>query len=186
MHRVLVASAGVLLVLGAADALAAKPVADAQRQWGHWRGPLANGVAPHGDPPATWDAETNIKWKTPIPGRGSASPVVWGDRVFLLTAVNTGRTDEGVEQTAAEQPSGESADASSEATAGDGEGRRERGRFGRGDRGGRGGLFGRRAGPQTYHQYTVVCVDRAAGDVLWQRVAREAVPLVAVVPPPST
>ena len=40
--------------------------------WPHWRGPLANGTAPRANPPTTWDARTNIKWKAPLPGRGSA------------------------------------------------------------------------------------------------------------------
>jgi outer membrane protein assembly factor BamB len=61
------------------------------RNWHQWRGPLANGVAPHGNPPLKWDQETNVKWKTPIPGRGSSTPIVWGDQVFILTAIDTGR-----------------------------------------------------------------------------------------------
>ncbi len=60
--------------------------------WHHWRGPEANGTAPHSDPPVTWGSDKNIKWKAPLPGRGSATPIVWGDRVFVLTAVETVRT----------------------------------------------------------------------------------------------
>src|SRR5262249_7473064 len=59
--------------------------------WPQWRGPLANGLAPKGDPPVKWDARTNIKWKTEIPGQGTSTPIVWGDRIFLLTAIDTGR-----------------------------------------------------------------------------------------------
>ena len=59
--------------------------------WPQWRGPEANGTAPKADPPVTWDDHTNIKWKAPLPGRGSATPVVWGDRVFALTAIPTDR-----------------------------------------------------------------------------------------------
>jgi outer membrane protein assembly factor BamB len=59
--------------------------------WHQWRGPLATGLAPHGDPPVTWDAKKNVKWKTPLPGRGSSTPIVWGDNIFLLTAIDTGR-----------------------------------------------------------------------------------------------
>jgi outer membrane protein assembly factor BamB len=59
--------------------------------WHQWRGPLATGVAPTGDPPVNWDAQTNVKWKAPLTGRGSATPIVWGDQVFVLTAVDTGR-----------------------------------------------------------------------------------------------
>ncbi|HMF11022.1 MAG TPA: hypothetical protein VKE94_01915, partial [Gemmataceae bacterium] len=59
--------------------------------WPHWRGPLANGVAPKADPPVFWDAKTNIKWKTPLQGKGSATPIVWEDQVFVITAINTER-----------------------------------------------------------------------------------------------
>ncbi len=59
--------------------------------WHQWRGPLANGTAPHGKPPVKWDSQTNIKWKTALPGLGSATPIVWGDLVFVLTALDTGR-----------------------------------------------------------------------------------------------
>jgi outer membrane protein assembly factor BamB len=59
--------------------------------WPQWRGPLANGTAPKGDPPITWDASTNIKWKAELPGRGSATPIVWGDQVFVVTAIKTDR-----------------------------------------------------------------------------------------------
>jgi hypothetical protein len=47
---------------------------DAKNQWPHWRGPLATGVAPHANPPAKWDATTNVRWKAPLPGRGSSTP----------------------------------------------------------------------------------------------------------------
>lgn len=65
---------------------------DSSENWHQWRGPTADGNAPHANPPVTWDENTNIKWKTPLAGRGSASPIVWGDRVFVLTAVKTDRT----------------------------------------------------------------------------------------------
>src|SRR5262249_15755048 len=59
--------------------------------WHQWRGPLANGVAPHADPPINWDEKTNIRWKVSIPGQGTSTPIVWGDQIFLLTAIDTGR-----------------------------------------------------------------------------------------------
>ena len=58
--------------------------------WPQWRGPLATGVTPDGHPPVSWSETENIWWKVPIPGKGSASPIVWGDKVFVLTAVATG------------------------------------------------------------------------------------------------
>lgn len=61
------------------------------RNWPAWRGPLANGVAPLGDPPIQWSETQNVKWKRSLPGRGTSTPIVWNDRVFLLAAVPTGR-----------------------------------------------------------------------------------------------
>lgn len=71
---------------------------EAQRElnWHQWRGPDATGVAPAGNPPIEWSATKNVKWNTPIPGRGKSSPIVWGDRVFVTSAVNTGKVVEGV------------------------------------------------------------------------------------------
>jgi len=62
-------------------------VAEAQRYWPQWRGPMMNGVAPHARPPIEWSESKNVRWKVPIPGKGSATPVVWGDRIYVLTAV---------------------------------------------------------------------------------------------------
>ena len=61
-----------------------------ERYWAQWRGPSMTGVSRTAKPPVAWSETRNIKWKVEIPGRGSASPVVWGDRVFLLTAVPAG------------------------------------------------------------------------------------------------
>jgi acylaminoacyl-peptidase len=58
--------------------------------WPSFRGPNASGVADGQFSPLSWDAEKgrNILWKTPIPGLGHSCPVVWGDRVFVTTAVS--------------------------------------------------------------------------------------------------
>jgi outer membrane protein assembly factor BamB len=47
-------------------------------------------VAPRANPPVSWSETDNVRWKTPIPGKGLSSPVVWGDRIFLTTAVPHG------------------------------------------------------------------------------------------------
>jgi outer membrane protein assembly factor BamB len=65
--------------------------ADSDHNWPQWRGPLANGVAPHGDPPVEWSETKNVQWKTELPGRGSSTPVVWDNQVFILTAIPTGK-----------------------------------------------------------------------------------------------
>jgi len=56
--------------------------------WPHWRGVNGNGIAPPGtSPPTEWSATKNVKWKVDVPGRGSGSPVIWEDQVFITTAV---------------------------------------------------------------------------------------------------
>lgn len=68
----------------------------ADDSWPQFRGPGASGVAEGHHTPVGWDAATgnNIRWKTPIPGLSHASPIVWGDRVFITTAVATGKEPE--------------------------------------------------------------------------------------------
>ena len=68
-----------------------------QANWHQFRGPEATGVAPMGNPPVEWSETKNIKWKVAIPGRGSASPIIWGDKIFILTAIKTDRTAPGAE-----------------------------------------------------------------------------------------
>ena len=72
-----------------------------EKYWPQWRGPHATGVSKTADPPIEWSETKNIRWKIEIPGRGSASPVVWGDKVFVLSAVPVG-----VELPASHQPRG--------------------------------------------------------------------------------
>ncbi len=59
--------------------------------WHQWRGPLATGASPKADPPTKWDETTNIKWRAKLDGRGSATPIIWGDNVFILTSIATER-----------------------------------------------------------------------------------------------
>jgi outer membrane protein assembly factor BamB len=64
---------------------------DASRQWPQWRGPAANGVAPHADPPLHWrsdgNARDNVAWIAEVPGNSLSTPIVWGDRIFLMSSV---------------------------------------------------------------------------------------------------
>ena len=57
--------------------------------WPYWRGPHHDGMA-RGDAPLTWSDKDNVAWRVAIPGRGFSSPVIWGDRIFLTTAVPAG------------------------------------------------------------------------------------------------
>jgi outer membrane protein assembly factor BamB len=85
-------SAIVLMALALTAATLAAVNPEAEKYWPQWRGPHATGVAVNGNPPLQWNETTNVRWKVEIPGRGSSSPVVWGDRLFLLTAVPAGVT----------------------------------------------------------------------------------------------
>jgi outer membrane protein assembly factor BamB len=58
--------------------------------WPEWRGPNFNGTA-RTDAPTTFDDTKNIKWKTEIQGRGFSTPIIWGDKIFLTTAIPTGK-----------------------------------------------------------------------------------------------
>ena len=66
------------------------------QNWPSFRGPNATGIADGSNPPTVWDAEksTNILWKTEIPGLGHSSPIVWGNRVFITTAVSSAANSE--------------------------------------------------------------------------------------------
>lgn len=61
--------------------------------WGQWRGPEHSGASPSANPPIRWSENNNVLWKTTIPGRGNSTPIVWGDKVFLVTSINTGKVD---------------------------------------------------------------------------------------------
>ena len=69
---------------------------DYQRNWPQWRGPLANGVAPHANPPLNWSETNNLRWKIPLPGKGHSSPIVFGDTVYVTTAVPIGEAQKPV------------------------------------------------------------------------------------------
>ena len=118
----------------------------AQDYWPAWRGPLAFGVSATGKPPLTWGETQNVKWKVPIPGQGTSSPIVWGDRMFFLTAIETSR-----QGTPALVP-GAAVDPNAPPP------------FHGGKR------------PKTFYKFDVVCLDRGTGRILWEKTAREEVP----------
>ncbi len=64
--------------------------------WPQWRGPLASGLAPTGNPPIQWSETNNIRWKIPLPGKGHSSPIIWKDRIFVTAAAPFGEQREPV------------------------------------------------------------------------------------------
>ena len=118
---------------------------DGQRDWPQWRGPVGTGMAPHGDPPVSWGESENVRWKVEIPGFGLASPIVWGDRVYVQTAVATERDVESAVVESQERPAG------------------ARG----------GGGPPRNPKPTNVHEFRVLALDRGDGRVVWDRKVRE-------------
>ncbi len=57
--------------------------------WPQWRGPLGTGAAVKGNPPIEFSETKNLKWKTEIPGKGNATPIVWNDKIIVQSAVQT-------------------------------------------------------------------------------------------------
>lgn len=131
--------------LRAALLLVPAAVFAAADDWPRWRGPNGDGMA-RGDAPVRWDSASNVAWRVSIPGRGHSSPVIWGDKIFLTTAV----------------PVGAASRAETDA-APDVRGRR---------RGGAGGG----AGAGSEHRFLVMALDRHTGKLLWERTAKVATP----------
>jgi outer membrane protein assembly factor BamB len=120
----------------------AKPAArTAARNWPGFRGENAAGNGDGQGAVVEWDVDTqqNIRWKTAIPGISNASPVVWGSRVFVVTAVSSA-----------------------------------------GDKTFRTGLYGDVApvNDLSEHTWKIYCLDKATGQILWQRDAFKGVPKV--------
>lgn len=147
--------------------------------WANWRGPEFNGSSASAKPPVKWSEEENVRWKVAVEGKGSSSPIIWGDKLFLLTAVpveGEKPAEEVKEPEAAPpeapQPREESADRPRRGPGGfpGGPG----GPGGRGPRG-RGG-FGGGAPPTTPMDFTVVCLDKSTGEKIWSTVAVQAIP----------
>ncbi len=139
-----------------ANASFASP-ADWSNNWPQWRGPLARGVAPDATPPREWSETNNIRWKVAIPGSGSATPAVWGDRLFVLTAIQSPKAAD--TQPAEAQPATDTSAATNAPSAGG----RPRG-------------ASRSETPSDSYQFVVLCLDRKTGKTLWQKTACEAVP----------
>lgn len=119
--------------------------------WTHWRGDNGNGVAQDATPPTEWSSTKNVKWKVAIPGQGSGSPIIWEDRVYVVSGVAGAGT---------ETPKSDSQS-----------GQRPPRRSRSGQRG-----SGRSSAPLQTLQFTLFCFDRETGEQLWRRIAVESKP----------
>jgi outer membrane protein assembly factor BamB len=133
--RILPAAACAALLLGGANTFSAST-----GNWPQFRGPDASGVSADGVP-VTWNVDNgeNVRWQTPIPGLGHASPIIWNDRIYVATALKPG--------------------AKAELKV---------------------GLYGD-IGSYTEkesHQWRLLCLDKATGKIIWDKLAVEAIPRV--------
>lgn len=74
-------------VCSVAIAFLSSAYADDSGNWPNWRGPEFNGIASNANPPLTWSETENITWKTPLPGDGQSTPIIWENRIFLQAAI---------------------------------------------------------------------------------------------------
>lgn len=142
--------------------------------WPQFRGPDSSGLSTETALPAEWGMAKNIQWKIAIPGIAWSSPIIWGDRIFITTAISDKQP-----RPAPGMPGGGG-----------------RGRFGGGDGGERPALpprpegggnrpmppggFGRGAKtPDMVYRWEVHCYNRADGKLLWKKVAVEQKPTIA-------
>ena len=114
--------------------------------WPTWRGPDGTGAAKNGNPPINWSETENIKWKVEVPGESVSSPVIWEDKIFFLTAIETDKKVENVESE--QQDSGQ----------------------------GGGGRRRMSVQPKAVYKFDVVCMDRKNGKIIWQKTAKEELP----------
>lgn len=139
--------------------------------WPDWRGPTNNGMAP-GDAPLKWSDTEHVAWKVTVPGKGNSSPVIWGDRIFLTTAIQIGEAPAAAAPPPPPPPRPEGQARPDGPPRADGPGG---GPPGGGRRGGPGGGF-RSSGPLLEHKFVVLCYDRKTGKLLWEKIARTAKP----------
>lgn len=151
--------------------LAPSASADPEKNWGQWRGPLGNGIAPKAKPPLKWADDKNIRWKVELPGQGQSTPIVWGDVVFIQAAVPAGDANAEGDKPRIQMREGPAiAPAAFQP-----EGRRPRGPRGEGRRGGGRG-FGRGAKPTQTYGFVAMAFDRKNGKKLWEKTVRSEVP----------
>ena len=147
-----------------------------EHYWPQWRGPNFDGVAPSGDPPIEWSETKNIAWKVGIPGNGFATPVVWEDTIFILSAVpvtnggpleafsSVASHNQALENTA-ETPRENNAGIASASLV---QPTKQRGQRRRPSR--------RQAEPLQAMDFTVMALSRTDGSLIWSDVARHETP----------
>jgi len=141
-----------------------------QANWEHWRGPNQNGSVDQGNPPLEWGIDSNVLWKTEIPGAGSSTPIISGDQVIILSAKKSEEATPAQQEAGGADRTGAGAESAREGR----QGRRGEGEGRQGGRGGRGG--GRGGAPTDTYQFIVLSFNRNDGTLQWQTIVTEEVP----------
>ena len=153
--------------------------------WDRWRGLDNSGMA-SGRAPLRWSSTENVKWTAEIPGRSSSTPVVWGNRVFLTTAIPVVTPNETTAEATVPEPQGSPGALTPETRSGIREligekdlselSRDERRevmrqvrRGARGRRGERGPEGGQAGVEIAEHRFVVMALDRNTGKTVWER-----------------
>lgn len=84
----------VSFLIGCFLSLMVTPLFAGADDWPAFRGADSRGVSERDDLPIEWGPDKNVKWKTPVPGRGWSCPIAWGDRVYLTTVESHGKEEE--------------------------------------------------------------------------------------------
>jgi outer membrane protein assembly factor BamB len=176
--------------------------------WPQFRGPTGAGLVSEQKFPAEWGNDKNVAWKVEVPGAAWSQPVVWGDKIFVTTAVTENQTKPragsgfggggggfggGFGRPGAGRPGtppsndtkrGEEADRDEVPRSGQSGG--QPGRPGSGRPGGFGGGFGGGSGGRggsplnAVYKWKVLCLDRTTGKVLWENLAKESKPTIPI------
>ena len=80
-------------LLNALLALACLSAAVQAENWPQWRGPNLSGISAETNVPTLWSKTENVAWRLPLPGPAGATPVIWGDRIFVTSVAGAEKSD---------------------------------------------------------------------------------------------
>ena len=138
--------------------------------WPGFRGPNGTAVSDESQLPTEWGKDKNVAWKVALPGYGWSCPVVWGEKVFVTTAVS----DKQKKPTAGFGGPGGGFGGPGGPGGPRGPGGPKGGFGGGGPKGG----FGRQEPPDDVYKFQVICLNAADGKILWRETAREGKPTI--------
>lgn len=138
---------GLMTILGISLLFSFSTKKEALQNWGNWRGPANNGVAINANPPLEWSETKNVKWKVAVPGSGIGTPIVWGDQIFITTAIEL---DEKATEEAIKRLNKNTSNI--------------------------GSMLGMLETTENFIRFEVHAIDKNTGELIWKKVVREQFP----------